>query len=80
MERRGYAARVSDGATAEGRQRAGNSEPAPSSGETRRRRERRRRSMWRRWYRQNAKNLWIYALAIVLSASVTYVMLRERAQ
>jgi len=36
--------------------------------------------MWRRWYRQNAKNLWIYALAIVLSASVTYVMLRERAQ
>lgn len=55
-------------------------EPAPRSGGTRRRRERRRRSMWRRWYRQNGKNLWLYAIAILLSAGVTYAMLHERAQ
>jgi hypothetical protein len=42
----------------------------------RRRRTRHRRSVLRRWFRQYGKQLWIYALAVVLSISITYYLVR----
>ncbi|HXX69675.1 MAG TPA: hypothetical protein VEK07_21005 [Polyangiaceae bacterium] len=42
----------------------------------RRRRTRHRRSALRRWFRRYGRHLWIYAVAVFLSISVTYYLVR----